>query len=196
MTSVAPKLPPLMDVAEFLEWPGDGTATRYELVDGVLRAMAPPSDTHGTIQSNLIRLLANHLIERRPNCRVVTTPGVQPRIRADWNFRIPGIGVTCAPNVPGVVMMPDPILLIEILSPGNASASWDNIWAYASMPCVLELAVVHGFRLKAEVLRKDADGAWPERAEIVEAGGTLRLASIRAEFAMAEIYAGTYLAAG
>ena len=54
MADAARKLPPLMTVAEFLEWPGDGTGTRYELVDGVLRAMAPASDNHGTIQTNLI----------------------------------------------------------------------------------------------------------------------------------------------
>lgn len=196
MMGALPKLPPLMDVVEFLQWPGDGTATRYELVDGVLRAMSPPSDAHGTVQTNLIRSISNHLIERRPGCRVVTTPGVQPRIRADWNFRIPDIGVTCAPNVAGAVMIPDPILLIEILSPGNARASWDNIWTYSTLPGVSELVIVHSVRIKAEVLRKGADGVWPERAEIVVAGETLRLASIEAEFAMVEVYRGTYLAAG
>ena len=182
-----------MDVTEFLEWPGDGTTTRYELVDGVLRAMAPPSDAHGTIQSNLIRLIGNHLPRRRPGCRVVTTPGIQPRIRADWNFRVPDIGVTCAPNVSGAVMMPNPILLIEILSPGNASASWDNIWAYATLPDVAELVVVHSVRIKAEVLRKGAGGAWPERADVIEADGVIGLITIEAELPMAEVYAETHL---
>jgi len=36
MTTVATRLPPLMTVADFVDWPGDGTSTRYELVDGVL----------------------------------------------------------------------------------------------------------------------------------------------------------------
>jgi len=30
-----------MTLGEFLVWPGDGTAKRYELVDGVVRAMSP-----------------------------------------------------------------------------------------------------------------------------------------------------------
>jgi hypothetical protein len=50
--TAARKLPPLMTVDDFLAWPGDGTATRYELVDGVLRAMAPTTNAHGIIQSN------------------------------------------------------------------------------------------------------------------------------------------------
>ena len=35
-------------VAEFLAW-DDGTDRRYELVDGRIVAMAPPSEAHGTI---------------------------------------------------------------------------------------------------------------------------------------------------
>jgi Uma2 family endonuclease len=38
-----------MTVAEFLEWPGDGTGRRFELVDGELRPMSPGSQTHGRI---------------------------------------------------------------------------------------------------------------------------------------------------
>ena len=34
--SLAVKLPDLMTIDEFLKWPGDGTGTRYELVDGEL----------------------------------------------------------------------------------------------------------------------------------------------------------------
>ena len=41
--------PPLMTVDEFIKWPGDGTGTRYELVNGELRAQDPASDAHGTI---------------------------------------------------------------------------------------------------------------------------------------------------
>ena len=42
-----------MSLAEFLEW-DDGTDTRYELIDGRPRAMAPPIEAHGTIVSGEI----------------------------------------------------------------------------------------------------------------------------------------------
>ena len=58
-----------MTVADFIDWPGDGTSTRYELVDGVLRAMAPGSDTHNTIVANLAGLLWQHLRQSRPECK-------------------------------------------------------------------------------------------------------------------------------
>ena len=42
--TAARKLPPMMTVDDFLCWEGDGTDTRYELVDGVLRAMSPATN--------------------------------------------------------------------------------------------------------------------------------------------------------
>lgn len=119
MSTAARILPPPITVEEFLRLPGDGTGTIYELVDGELRAQDAASDAHGTIQTNLAVLLANHLRTNRPGCRVVTTPGIQPRIRAGWNYRIPELGVTCAPNRADGHMTPDPILLVEILPPSN-----------------------------------------------------------------------------
>ena len=98
MSNPTAKLPPMMTVTDFLDWPGDGKGTRYELVDGELRAMASGSDAHNTVITNIAALLFEHLRKTRPHCRVVTAPGVQPNLRAEWNFRIPDLGVTYAPN--------------------------------------------------------------------------------------------------
>lgn len=193
MTSAARKLPAFMDVAEFIVWPGDGTGTRYELVDGVLRAMAPASDAHNTIVTRLAVILDGSVRQNWPGCRVVTSPGTQPRITADWNFRIPDIGVTCAPNVSGAVMTPDPILLVEVLSPGNAADTRENVRAYATLPSVTEILVVHATRIRAELLRRDAKGDWPMGPVMVEAGSRVELESLGAGFLLDEAYAGTHL---
>lgn len=193
MTTTQRKLPPLMDIADFIAWPGDGAGTRYELIDGVPRAMAPGSDAHNTIVANLCAVLREALRRSRPGCRVVVAPGVQPRVRASWNFRIPDLGVTCAPARAGDVMTPDPILLVEVLSPGNAGETWENVMAYTTLPSVQEILVVHSTRVKAELLRRDAEGAWPADPEAVEAGGAGRLASIGFELPLAQAYAGTHL---
>ena len=50
-----------MTVAEFIDWPGDGSELKHQLIDGEIQAMAPASTTHGTIQVTLARLLGNHL---------------------------------------------------------------------------------------------------------------------------------------
>ena len=49
MPSARRKTPEPMTVADFLDWPGDGSGRKFQLVDGELRAMSPGSVTHGTI---------------------------------------------------------------------------------------------------------------------------------------------------
>jgi Uma2 family endonuclease len=107
----------------------------------------------------------------------VTEPGVITRIRSHINLRVPDLAITLAPDAPGQQALPDPIALIEVLSPGNASDTWDNVWAYATMPSVREIVIVHSTRVLAEVLRRGTDGHWPEQPEQIGADDTLRLES-------------------
>ena len=193
MNIAQPRLPPFMTVADFIDWPGDGVGTRYELIDGVLRAMAPGSDAHNTIVSNLCVLLAVGLKKSRPGCRVVAAPGVQPNVRANWNFRIPDLGITCAANKQGDVMMLAPVLLAEVLSPGNAQDTYENVRAYATLQTVLEILVVHSTSIKCELLRRDASGAWPPNPVMIEAGGIVELETPGSRIAIEDIYAGTHL---
>ena len=181
-----------MTLDDFLAWEGDGTPARYELVDGVLRAMAPGTNAHGIIHTNLIFHLAGTL--RGTPCHVITTPGIKPLVRADWNFRIPDIGVTCEPDRKGERMLQEPILLIEVLSPSNAQDTYENIRAYATLPSVQERLVVHSTRIEFELLRKGDGNVWPANATMIHAGGAVELASVGMTLPLADVYAGTHLA--
>jgi Uma2 family endonuclease len=118
------RLPENMTVAEFLDWPGDGSGRTFQLVDGELRAMSPGSATHGTIQANLCWLIRNALVSSGSGLRLVTEPGVNTRIRSHLNVRVPDLGITRTPDAPGQQALPDPVALIEVLSPGNAADTW------------------------------------------------------------------------
>jgi Uma2 family endonuclease len=181
-------------VAEFLDWPGDGSGRRFQLVDGELRPMSPGSPTHGTIQSNLSRLIGTVLIASSGGCRIVTEPGVITALHPHINMRVPDLGITCTPDTPGQRALPDPVALIEILSPSNAADTWDNVWAYTTVPCVREIVVVHSTRVKAELLRRDGEGGWPGQPDAIDADGTLRLASIDFACPLRAAYAQTHLA--
>ena len=194
MPSAREKIPEPMTVADFLAWSGDQSGRKYQLVDGELTAMSPGSATHGTIQMTLGRLIGNSLVERTSQCRVVSEPPVATRIRANVNLRVPDLGVTCVPDAPGQQTLPDPIVLIEVLSPGNASDTWDNVWSYTTIPSVREIVVVHSTRILAEVLRRDAEGNWPAEPEEVGPEGELRLESVGFSCAMTAVYAQTHLA--
>ena len=91
----------LMTVDEFLSW-DDGTDTRHELADGVIRAMAPPSGPHRTIAFNTAGVIYNALRDRRP-CRGEAEAGVRIDAHTMWQA---DIAVTCQPAAPEIV---DPI---------------------------------------------------------------------------------------
>ncbi len=184
-----------MTLAEFLSWdPGDPSGRRWQLIDGEPVAMAPGNVTHGALQNEIGALLRNHLLAQHSACRVVTEPGIVPRVRANRNYRVPDLGVTCAPPTLDQ-MLPDPVLLIEILSPSNEAETWANIWAYTTIPSVTEILAVHSTRIEAELLCREADGSWPKEPEIIGPDGILQLRSIGYSVPLAALYRTTALAA-
>lgn len=186
--------PPIetMTVDEFIAW-DDGEGGKYQLVDGEVRALSPASTTHAKIQATLAGLLDRHLDTPGVRCSVLTEPAVKTRIRAKNNMRVPDLGVTCTPDTAGQVELPDPILLIEIMSPGNQKDTWNNVWAYATIPSVREILIVQSTRIEALLLRRQADGAWPPDPETIAADGALTLASIDFSLPLSRVYAKTYL---
>lgn len=188
-------LPPqasAMTVQEFLVWePGDGRA--WQLVDGVPQPMSPTSLRHGFLQSELTYLLTAHFRRQGSPCRVLTAPGVQPRVNAAVNFRIPDLAVTCTPVVDTEQMLQEAVLLVEILSPSNHAETWSNVWTYTTIPSVQEIVVFRTDSIGADVLRRNSDGAWPEVPERV-VDGNLELRSIGFSEPLRPMYGTTNLA--
>jgi Uma2 family endonuclease len=189
-----PKLgPSRMTVAEFLDWEGDDTDSKFELVDGEPQAMAPASGTHGTMQITIGSILRAHLRAHRPGCRVAAEPGIVPRVLASANVRIPDLAVTCVPNVATERALPDPVVIIEILSPSNEAETRRNVWAYSSIPSVHEILLVRSTEIAAELLCRQADGNWPEQPELIEGDGEVSLGSIGFRAPLSVFYEDTHL---
>jgi Uma2 family endonuclease len=175
--SAANQLPAAMTVVEFLDWnPQD--SDRWELIDGTPQAMAPASPRHGAIQSEAARLLGNHLAESQPTCRVVTEPGIQPKVRANLNVRVPDLAVTCAEWDPDDRVLHMPLLVVEILSPSNKADTWANVWSYVTIPSVMEILVLHTTGVHADLLRRQQDGTWPDNPVSLTSGDAVTLESI------------------
>jgi Uma2 family endonuclease len=175
--SAANELPAAMTVAEFLAWnPQD--SDRWALIDGTPRAMAPAAPRHGAIQAEVGRLIGNRLAESRPACRVIIEPGIQPKVRADLNVRVPDLAVTCAARDPDDRLLREPLVVIEILSPSNKAETWANVWSYVTIPSVSEILVLHTADIRADLLRRDEDGMWPDNPLTLTAGDTVTLESI------------------
>ena len=182
-----------MTVEQFLDSDAGGHQGKLELVHGFVRAMAPPSPTHGVVQAAIASVIREHLRDRKSPCRVGTEVGVIPIWDPKRNLRAPDVTVTCKPATRGERTFPDPLLIVQILSPSNETDTWESIQACATIPSLAEIVVVAFDAVRISVFRKRPDGVWPEQPDIVEAGGVVRLASIDASFEIDNVFAGTVL---
>ncbi len=105
---------------------------------------------------------------------------------------VPDIGVTCSPPS-AEVAMPDPIVLIEILSPSNEAQTRANLWSYATIPTVSEIVLLSSLEVAAEILRRGPDGSWPELPESVGRDGSLVIGCIGFDEPLLDAYATTDL---
>jgi Uma2 family endonuclease len=101
-----------MTVDEFLVWDGEGD-TRYELIRGEIVAMTPPSSYHG-----VIAIKAGAAIGRKlaPRCNVISEAGIRLPWRNDTYYQA-DLAITCSKLVPRQWAVPDPLVIIEVLSP-------------------------------------------------------------------------------
>jgi Uma2 family endonuclease len=193
MNQLARRPPPHMTAEEFLAWPGDGSGRRFQLVNGEIRPMSPASRIHGVIQANLAFLLVGAVRAAGLPLQVLAEGAIIPALNASSNVRVPDLVVTAADDMRGDQVVTSPVLIVEILSPGNSDDTRDNVRAYATLPSVHEIVVVHTGRLLGEVHRRDPMSAWQADPELVGPGERLRLPSIGLDCPLDEVYANTWL---
>jgi Uma2 family endonuclease len=182
-----------MTLAEFLEWDsGDPSGRRWQLVDGEPVPMAVESTNFGTLWAETSTLLANHLVNCGSTCRVAMNPSIIPSVRSHDNLRIANVGVT-ASSPRGTLEFPDPVLLVELLSPNNHREVRANIWTYTTLPSVQEILVVHSTRIEAELLRRLPDVSWPAQPSVLHDGDALALETIGLTLPVRAMYRTTSL---
>ncbi len=129
-----------MTVAEFLRWE-DGTDIRYELLGGSPVAMAPPAPAHGFLAARLCARIENALRSRRP-CMVQVEAGIARPDRDDTCY-IADLAVTCRPPARGDQLIRDPVLIVEVLSPGTGLFDRQTKVAdYRRIPSVEEIVLI------------------------------------------------------
>jgi|SRR5215472_5368837 len=175
-----------MTVSEFLRWE-DGTDTRYELLGGQPVAMAPPAIAHGILALRL-GARVDAALRSRPACFGQSEAGIVRPDRSD-TYYIADLAVTCTPPERGQQFVQDPVLIVEILSPGTALYDRQTkVSDYRRMASVEEILLIDSTSIFAEVLRREGD-RWI--TEIVRGPlATLSLVSIGLTAAMSELYEG------
>lgn len=137
-----------MTVDEFLAWE-DGTDTRYELADGVVRAMAPPDAAHRIIVANITAIIHGALRSRRP-CRPENEAGLRIDARTMWQA---DVAVTCHPPSREIEA---PLLVVEVLSPSTRTHDLGRkLPDYRTLGSVQEIWLVDSERRWLQLWRRD-----------------------------------------
>lgn len=182
MSDTAATDPPLMTVAEFLNW-DDGTDTRHELVDGAVRAMAPPLGRHRRIVQNLYAALRGRL---PAGCQADLGGGI---LWDETNWFEPDLSVTCRPIDPDARHVDDPVVIVEVLSPSTrASDFMVKLGRYKQIASVRDILLIEARRRWIEHWTRRADGAWIGIDRV--ATGEIALDGVPAVLTFDEIYLG------
>src|SRR5436190_8398731 len=110
MSNVAEQL---MSLDEFLAWERD-QPEKHEYAAGVIRMMTGASLAHATITINIAYALRQAL--RGTGCRPFVSDA---KVIAAGSVRYPDIVVTCQPVDGTNDIVPEPVLVVEVISPST-----------------------------------------------------------------------------
>ena len=171
-------------VETFLEWERE-QELRYEF-DG-LQAVAMTGGTinHSVIGTNLVRALEDRLVGR---CRALRG---DVKILVAGRVRYPDAMVTCSPVRGDTDVVPDPVVVFEILS--SSTASVDRIAKnneYRSTPSIQRYVMLEQTRMAATVFARAGED-WV--GHVITGDTGLPMPEIGIELPLAAVYAGVDL---
>jgi Uma2 family endonuclease len=146
-----------MSAADFLAWDAHET-TRHEFVAGEVFAMAGADERHVTVAGNLYVALRSHL--RGTPCRTFISD-MKVQVDAADAYFYPDVVVTCSATDANPLIKTEPVLVVEVLSPGTAAYDrGDKFAAYRTLESLREYLLVDIGSRRSDLYRKGADGLW------------------------------------
>lgn len=167
----------LLTVEEFLD-AGPNDQRHYQLIDGVIVAMAPPATPHQVIAGRLSGEIYAALRSTRPEWFLRSQAGIAPQGLQGRNHFETDLAISCTPldgEVRGIVT--EPLLIVEILSP---STGRDDVFVklpqYQAIPSLREILYVETERVGATVYRRG--GSRWRKIDLEGAEARLRLETV------------------
>jgi len=169
-----------MTLAEFLQWESKQDL-RYEFDGAQPIAMAGGTAAHAAIQRNLALALGTRL--RGKPCQFF---GSDLKVEVAGSCRYPDGIVVCSPVDNAAIIVNNPVVIFEILSPSTASEDRTvKAREYQSTPSVQHYIMLEQDRIAATVYSR-ADGDWI--VQILLENALLSMPEIEIEFPLAELY--------
>ncbi len=181
-----------MMLEEFLRW-DDGTETRYELIGGVPRPIAPSFEAQRILVTRLIARIEGVLVRRRPAITLSSIGVIPPHLPN--TFLVADIAATRAVIDPWRQAIEAPFLVLEVLSPSSERRDRRiKLPAYRQIDSVEEIALVASDGVYAELHRRDGPRWISEICALRGGKALLELASVPLEIPLADLYKGIAVA--
>ncbi len=169
---------------------------RFELIDGVIVAMAGGSDEHNAIAGRFAMLFALGLPD---TCRYFTSDQ-RFWIAATGRGRYSDGSIICGkPDHPphdGQATL-NPVVVLEVLSPSSeGDDQGDKRIDFQSLTTLKAYVVASQDRRRVEIYRRAADRSWAAEPEVYGDGDSFTLPTSSTPIAVAEIYRGVLDASG
>jgi Uma2 family endonuclease len=161
---------------------------RYERIGGIVRMMVGGTADHSTIAGNLFARLRPHL--RGHPCRVFVEG---PKVIVGDALAYPDLAITCTPMGGKDMTVPDPVILVEVMSRSTADYDRGSKWlAYQQIGSLEQYVLISQDEVRVDVFSRVGD-RWEYRI-IDELPSKLSLPTIDLDVPLAEIYEDTSLA--
>jgi Uma2 family endonuclease len=191
MTVAARKIDPdAWSQSRYFAWlEGQPEALHFEFDGARPVAMAPATVGHNRIGRNIREAIGRKLPSGTP-CDVF---GPQDAIETVGGaLREPDAFVACSRPPRDGVVVPAPVVVFEVLSPGRENRrrdEQDKVDEYESVPTILRYVIVESERRGYQVFwREPGDRAW--RRETPEAGLPIGVPEFGVELTLDELYTG------
>ena len=171
-------------VEEFLVFEAE-EPERYEFVDGIIRMMTGGSAAHSAIKLNAAIALKAAL--GSGPCRVDLD---DLKVVTETAVMYPDVVVTCQPLSPDDDRVPDPAVVVEVLSPTTETHDRIRKWRqYQTIASLRHFVLIAQSERRIEVYTRDGDG-W-QLAVVEPPDDTVALKAVDARLSLAAIYEGS-----
>ncbi len=130
---------------EFRRWYDAQPSGRYERINGRIVAMVPERGAHLRVKGAIYKALDRAIAAAGVNCQALPDGATVETGDSDYE---PDALVNCGtPMEDDAVAAPNPVVVVEVLSPGTASADTGGKLAdYFQVPSIAHYLIVHPIR--------------------------------------------------
>ncbi len=169
---------------EYRRWYDRQARGRYERVEGKIVGMAPERVMHVRVKGAVYRALDRAVRESGLTCEALTDGVAIETGDSDYE---PDATVNCGPLDGDVVAASNPVIVVEVLSPGTASVDTGlKLAGYFRVPSIAHYLIVNPLKRSVIHHRRTADGI---ETRIV-ASGTITMDPPGIAISIEDIYGG------